>query len=122
MKFDMDLAFGLCRENNTQLLFVGLGHLNPDLLKPLKRISQLIRAGQLTEWPLSRTECAEHGHASRRLEKKRQVFWDKLTSQLYKSMSDHPVQVMAHTVHDTESAVPVMVHTAHDTETAETQL
>ena len=80
MKFDLDLAFGLCRENNTKLLFVGYGHLNPDLLKPLRKVAQLIRSGQVTEWPLNQAEC--HGHTSSRLAKKRQVFWDTLTSQL----------------------------------------
>ena len=89
MRFDLNLALGQYRENNTKLMFVGLGHLNPDLLKPHKKVSQLIRAGQVTEWPLSHTECAEHGHASSRLAKKRQVFWHKLTSQLYQGMCDH---------------------------------
>ena len=89
-RFELDLALDQRSEYSKRLLLVGLGHLNPDLLKPLKKFSPLIRAGQVTEWPLSHTECAEHGHASSRLVKKRQVFWDKLASQLYKSMmTDH---------------------------------
>ena len=89
MRFELDLALGQRRECCKRLLFVGIGHKNPDLLEPFKSVSQLTRAGQVTEWPLSRTECAEHGHASSRLAKKRQVFWHKLTSQLYQGMCDH---------------------------------
>ena len=86
--YELSAAFDQRRRYGKRVFAIVLGNIPNSVLRRHVTAAELIDSGRCVEWPVGVSECSAHGGSAKRLMKKREAFWCKLSSEIYRSISD----------------------------------